>query len=256
MDSKVFKGKDGKEYFNLVAQSGTITTANDPEDLIQSGGTKIFPFIYANTASQKAELVYAECIYSNSTDDITEVSVIGIDSKMNFLQQTVKLNGVTPVKFLKPFFRINDIIPANNHAFTGSLIATFEAYGAVSKKTFCTLMAGEKSLRDAVYSPYQNLYIDKIQLISGAEDVLCTVTINKIIDNSSIGCTLVNSEATRLPIKYLFFEKPAGQVADGIYEFKNPYCIRPGETLLVTVDGVEGANSGTTIMRCNIEGHF
>ena len=252
MDSKVFKGKDGKEYFNLVAQSGTITTANDPEDLIQIGGTKKFPFVYANTLSRKAELVYAEYIYSDNADDITEVSVIGIDGKMNFLQQTVKLNGTTPVKFLKPFFRINDIIPANNHAFAGSLIATFEAYGAVSKKTFCTLMAGEKSLRDAVYSPYQNLYIDKIQLISGAEDIICTVTINKVINNSSIGSTLANSEATRVPIKYIYFEKPSGQVADGIYEFKNPYCIRPGETLLVTVEEV----TGTTVMRCNIEGHF
>tara|TARA_R110000751_G_scaffold165973_1_gene271985 strand:+ start:118 stop:876 length:759 start_codon:yes stop_codon:yes gene_type:complete len=252
MDSKVFKGKDGKEYFNLVAQSGAITTSNDPEDLIQIGGTKKFPFVYANTLSRKAELVYAEYIYSDNADDITEVSVIGIDGKMNFLQQTVKLNGTTPVKFLKPFVRINDIIPANNHAFTGSLIATFEAYGAVSKKTFCTLMAGEKSLRDAVYSPYQNLYIDKIQLISGAEDIICTVTINKVINNSSIGSTLANSEATRVPIKYIYFEKPSGQVADGIYEFKNPYCIRPGETLLVTVEEV----TGTTVMRCNIEGHF
>ena len=252
MDSKVFKGKNGKEYFNLVAQSGTITTSNDPEDLIQIGGTKKFPFVYANTLSRKAELVYAEYIYSDSADDITEVSVIGIDSKMNFLQQTVKLNGTTPVKFLKPFFRINDIIPANNHAFAGSLIATFEAYGAVSKKTFCTLIAGEKFLRDAVYSPYQNLYIDKIELISGVEDVLCTVTINKVINNSAIGSTLANSEATRVPIKYIFFEKPAGQVANNIYEFKNPYCIRPGETLLVTVEQV----TATTVIRCNIEGHF
>ena len=255
MDYRIVKGKDGKEFFYLTAQSAAVTTSNDPEDLITNGGTMDFPFIYVNESTKKFEEILGDHVGSTDAADVTDVTIVGLDLKLNPLIQKVKLTGTTEVKLKNPFYRVNDIIPSNNNAFSGNVSVSYQSKGDVSTTAFATLLAGEMNLRHATYSPHKPLYIDKIELISGAEDIIANVIVYKIVSNSdsSIGNAVANQPAYRVPIKYIQFEKPAGVMPScNCFEFKNPYCIKRGETLMVTVEEV----SGTTVIRCNIEGHF
>ena len=99
-----YQGADGKEYFNLTAQSGGVTTANDPEDFWAAEGTINFPYKFYNTATQKEESYLGDAIISSSSDDIVDVAIDGLDEDNKPIATTIKLNGTTEVKLLKKFY--------------------------------------------------------------------------------------------------------------------------------------------------------
>ena len=158
----IFKGSDGKEYFNLTAQSGGVTTANDPEDFWAAEGTINFPYKFYNTGTQKEESYLGDAIISSSSDDIVDVAIDGLDEDNKPIATTIKLNGTTEVKLLKKFWRINSV-KARELPFAGNI----KVYN--SEKGVGTMYAigeaGHRESRMGLYSPSKTLFIQKIELI-------------------------------------------------------------------------------------------
>jgi len=247
----IFKGSDGKEYFNLTAESGVITTSNDPEDLWEKTGNINFPYQFYNTATLKLERYLADAIVSASGTDTNDVTIEGLDEDNNPQVVTVKLTGTTVVKLKKGFWRVNSI-KANEVPFEGAISMYNEERG--SGTIYAYASAGERDTKMGLYSPSKTLFIQKIELLSGAEDIINTIVINKFIPSEEAGESIANAAlGKRIPIKYIQFEKPAGVMPScNCFEFKNPHRISVGESIIVTVEEVTGNN----VIRCNIEGYF
>ena len=247
----IFKGSDGKEYFNLTAQSGTVTTSNDPEDFWPKEGTINFPFHFHNAATLKLEKYLADAIVSSAAGDINDVTIHGLDEDNNPMVETVTLTGTTEVKLKNGFWRVNDI-KANVSPFEGN-ISMYNAERG-SGTVYAYAVAAERETKMGLYSPSKTLFIQKIELLSGSEDVISNIIINKYIPSDETGETLTKAlTGIRTNIKYIQFEKPGGQVQPcNCFEFKNPHRISVGESFFITVEEVTGNN----VIRCNIEGYF
>ena len=250
-----YQGADGREYFNLTAQSGVVTTSNDPEDLWPLGGDVCIPYANYNTATNKIENYYANAVVSSSSNDtLVEITIYGLDGEWNEVSNRVILNGTTEVKFADlGMVRVNNIICGP--ILTDGNIKVYNAEkGSSDGNVFGYLEAGKDEARSAVYTPHKKLYIQKIELLPGGEDIINNIIVYKHVSNQNYNTTEARAKSgVRHILKYIQFEKPAGQIQPcHCYEFKNPHRISVGESIFITIEEVTDSNA----FRCNIEGYF
>lgn len=79
-----------------------IDTGTTPEDIIDQGGVALFP-ITASTLS----IVSASANDTDGGTGINTMLIQGLDSDYNFIQESITLNGLTPIITVNSYFRLH-----------------------------------------------------------------------------------------------------------------------------------------------------
>jgi hypothetical protein len=113
-------------------------TANTTEDVWESGGTKALPY----TAGELISVVSASANDDLNGTGAWYVQIGGLDTSYNLQNETVTLDGLTPVQTTNQFIAINrvrSVFHGSGQKNAGAITIT----GATSSNVYATIPAGE-----------------------------------------------------------------------------------------------------------------
>jgi len=109
-----------KSYIEKFGENGEITTATDPEDIWTQGGTYTF--------SSAADI---NTLSSSDNGDTEPITVIGLDSDWNEVEQTITLTGQTPVTLTTSLIRVFRMFNSGTSDLAGTVYC-FKSGGTVT----------------------------------------------------------------------------------------------------------------------------
>jgi len=101
---------DGYDTLDKFGENPLITTGTDPEDIWEGGG--IYPF------STTADII---SLSSSDNRDTQDVSVLGLDTDGNEVEQIITLQGQTRVALTTPLWRIYRMENESNTDISGNV---------------------------------------------------------------------------------------------------------------------------------------